>query len=74
MKTDLSLEEILAIVNIVDQQTDGHSPEDHPRRVLIDLLYRLDEVIHRHQAEIDSINQSARKGRSAKKGLTRRPR
>ena len=67
MKADLSLAELLALVEIVDEHVDRNFPGVDPPRVLRDIQQKLDTVITRHRAEIDSAIKTARKGKSARK-------
>jgi len=65
MKTDLSLAELLALVEIVDEHVDRNFPGVDPPRVLREIQQKLDTVITRHHTEIDSAIQTARKRKKA---------
>ena len=67
MKTDLSLAELLALVEIVDEHVDRNFPGVDPPRLLREIQQKLDTVITRHRKEIDSTIKSARKTRAAQK-------
>lgn len=66
MKTDLSLAELLALVEIVDEHVDRNFPGVDPPRVLREIQQKLDSVITRHRTEIDAAIKTARKTRSAR--------
>ena len=67
MKADLSLAEILALVEIVDEHVDRNFPGVDPPRVLREIQQKLDTVITRHRKEIDIAIKSARKVKAARK-------
>ena len=67
MKADLSLAELLALVEIVDEHVDRNFPGVDPPRVLREIQQKLDSVISSHREEIETVIKSARKSRSAKK-------
>jgi len=67
MNTDLSLAELLALVEIVDEDVDRNFPGVDPPRVLKEIQQKLDRVITRHRGEIDKAIKSAQKSRSAPK-------
>ncbi len=67
MKTDLSLAELLAIVEIVDEHVDRNFPGVDPPRLLREIQQKLDGVITRHRKEIDTAITTAKKSRSARK-------
>jgi hypothetical protein len=67
MKTDLSLAELLALVEIVDEHVDRNFPGVDPPRVLREVQQKLEAVITRHRAEIDTAITTARKSKSARK-------
>jgi hypothetical protein len=66
MKADLSLAELLALVEIVDEHVDRNFPGVDPPRVLREIQQKLDSVISSHRQEIDAVIKSARKNKSAK--------
>ena len=72
MKTDLSLAELLALVEIVDEHVDRNFPGVDPPRVLREVQQKLDTVITRHRKEIDSVIKSARQIKSGAKAATRK--
>ena len=61
MKTDLSLAELLALVEIVDEHVDRNFPGIDPPRVLKEIQQKLDTVITEHRTEIDQTIKSAKK-------------
>jgi hypothetical protein len=67
MKTDLSLAELLALVEIVDEHVDRNFPGIDPPRVLREIQQKLDTVISDHRQEIDTVIKSARKPRLKKR-------
>ena len=68
MNTDLSLAELLALVEIVDEHVDRNFPGVDPPRVLREVQQKLDTVIARHRSEIDETIRSVKKAKSATKG------
>ena len=68
MKAELSMAELLALVEIVDEHVDRNFPGVDPPRVLREIQQKLDTVIVRHREEIDSAIKSARKAKAARKG------
>lgn len=67
MKADLSLAELLALVEIVDEHVDRNFPGVDPPRVLREIQQKLDTVITSHREEIETVIKSARKPKSTKK-------
>jgi len=67
MNADLSLAELLALVEIVDEHVDRNFPGVGPPRVLREIQQKLDKVISNHREEIETVIKSARKFRPAKK-------
>jgi|SRR5438876_12210495 hypothetical protein len=67
MNADLSLAELLALVEIVDEHVDRNFPGVDPPRVLREIQQKLDTVISDHRQEIDMVVKSARKARVRKK-------
>jgi hypothetical protein len=61
MRADLSLAELLALVEIVDEHVDRNFPGIDPPRVLREIQQKLDTVISDHRQEIDTVIKSARK-------------
>jgi len=68
MKADLSLAEILALVEIVDEHVDRNFPGVDPPRLLREIQQKLDTVILRHRNELDCALKSVKKAKSARKG------
>ena len=67
MRADLSLAELLALVEIVDEHVDRNFPGVDPPRVLREIQQKLEKVISNHREEIETVIKSARKSRPAKK-------
>ena len=67
MKADLSLAELLALVEIVDEHVDRNFPGVDPPRVLREIQQKLDTVITSHREEIETVIKSARRAKSTKK-------
>ena len=67
MKTDLSLAELLALVEIVDEHVDRNFPGVDPPRVLREVQQKLDAVIVRHRKEIAAVIKSAKKTKSTRR-------
>ena len=67
MKAELSMAELLALVEIVDEHVDRNFPGVDPPRVLREIQQKLDTVIVRHRQEIDTAIKSARKTKAARK-------
>jgi hypothetical protein len=69
MKTDLSMAELLALVEIVDEHVDRNFPEVDPPRLLRELQQKLDTIVIRHRRETDSSNlKLLKKAKSAGRG------
>ena len=66
MKADLSLAELLALIEIVDEHVDRNFPGVDPPRVLREIQQKLDTVILRHRKEIDTAIKSAKKSKTAR--------
>jgi hypothetical protein len=60
VKANLSLNEILEIVEIAGERVDRNFTGDPPH-VLRELMQKLDHVIARHRIEIDAVIKSSRK-------------
>ena len=54
MKTDLSMAELLALVEIVDEHVDRNFPGVDPPRVLREIQQKLDTIIVQHRKEIET--------------------
>jgi len=63
MKTDLSMAELLALVEIVDEHVDRNFPGIDPPLLLRDVQQKLDAIILRHRRE---LNMPLRPGQAAK--------
>ena len=61
MKTDLSMAELLALVEIVDEHVDRNFPGVDPPRVLREIQQKLDTIIVRHRKEIETAIKSVKK-------------
>lgn len=68
MKADLSLAEILALVEIVDEHVDRNFPGVDPPRLLREIQQKLDTAILRHRRELDTAVNSVKKVKSAQRG------
>jgi len=63
MKTDLSMAELLALVEIVDEHVDRNFPGIDPPRLLKEIQQKLDTIIVRHRREVDTAGKASRKPR-----------
>jgi hypothetical protein len=68
MKTDLSLAELLALVEIVDEHVDRNFPGVDPPRLLREVQQKLDSIIIQHRKDLSITNKSEKKRKSARKG------
>jgi hypothetical protein len=68
MKTDLSMAELLALVEIVDEHVDRNFPGVDPPRLLREVQQKLDSIIIQHRKELSITNKSEKKRKSARKG------
>ena len=68
MKADLSVAELLALVEIVDEHVDRNFPGVDPPRLLREIQQKLDTVILRHRNELDTALKSVKKAKSARTG------
>ena len=68
MKTDLSMAELLALVEIVDEHVDRNFPGVDPPRLLREIQQKLDSIIIQHRKEVSITNKSEKKRKSARKG------
>jgi hypothetical protein len=66
MKTDLSIAELLALVEIVDEHVDRNFPGVNPPLLLRDIQQKLDSIILRHRKELDNAIKTKKKARSAR--------
>jgi hypothetical protein len=65
MKANLSIAEILALVEIVDEHVDRNFPGVDPPRLLREIQQKLDTVILQHRRELDGPVKPKRKAKSA---------
>jgi hypothetical protein len=63
MKTDLSMAQLLALVDIIDEHVDRSMPGVDPPRLLREIQQKLDTVIIRHRQEIDAAVQPTQEDR-----------
>jgi hypothetical protein len=63
MKTDLSMAQLLALVEIVDEHVDRNFPGVDPPRLLREVQQKLDAIIIRHRQELDSTVTTPKKKR-----------
>jgi len=68
MKTDLSMAELLALVEIVDEHVDRNFPGVDPPRLLREVQQKLDSIIVQHQKELSITNKSEKKRKAMRKG------
>lgn len=66
MKTDLSMAELLALVEIVDEHVDRNFPGVDPPRLLREIQQKLDAIIVRHRKELDTAAKPGRKSKPVK--------
>ena len=63
MKTDLSMAQLRALVEIVDEHVDRNFPGVDPPRVLRDIQQKLDNIIIRHRKELETTVTPPKKKR-----------
>ena len=63
MKTDLSMAQLLALVEIVDEHVDRNFPGVDPPRLLRDIQQKLDNIIIRHRKELEATATPPKKKR-----------
>jgi hypothetical protein len=63
MKTDLSMAQLLALVEIVDEHVDRNFPGVDPPRLLRDIQQKLDNIIIRHRQELETTATPPKKKR-----------
>jgi len=68
MKTDLSMAELLALVEIVDEHVDRNFPGIDPPRLLREVQQKLDSIIVQHRKELNIPAKSAKRNKAARKG------
>jgi hypothetical protein len=61
MKSDLSMAELLALVEIVDEHVDRNFPGVDPPRLLRELQQKLDAIIARHRKELAATKPEKKK-------------
>jgi hypothetical protein len=61
MKADLSIAELLALVEIVDEHVDRNFPGVDPPRLLREIQQKLDSIIVRHRKELESGGKAKKK-------------
>jgi hypothetical protein len=61
MKADLSIAELLALVEIVDEHVDRNFPGVDPPRLLREIQQKLDSTILRHRKELETEIKSKKK-------------
>src|SRR5262245_3303530 len=67
MKTDLSLAELRALVEVLDEHVDRNFPGVDPPRLLREIQQKLDTIITSHREEIQTVIKSARTKKAGKK-------
>ena len=67
MKTDLSMAELMALVEIVEEHVDRNFPGIDPPRLLREVQQKLDSIIVQHRKELNVSAKSLKKGKTAKK-------
>ena len=67
MKADLSMAELLALVEIVDEHVDRNFPGVDPPRLLKEIQQKLDVIIIHHGREFDPADKPAKKIKAARK-------
>ena len=66
MKSDLSMAELLALVEIVDEHVDRNFPGVDPPRLLRELQQKLDTIIIRYRKELGvAVNPKKNAARKA---------
>jgi hypothetical protein len=66
MKADLSIAELLALVEIVDEHVDRNFPGVDPPRLLKEVQQKLDAIILRHRKELETSGKSKKKAKTAR--------
>jgi len=66
MKADLSIAELLALVDIVDESVDRILPGIDPPRLLKEVEQKLDAIILRHRQDVES-EPPKKKAKAARK-------
>jgi len=68
MKTDLSMAELLALVEIVDEHVDRNFPGVDPPKLLREVQQKLDSIIIQHRKELSTTNKPEKKRKAMRKG------
>jgi hypothetical protein len=68
MNTDLSMAELLALVEIVDEHVDRNFQGIDPPLLLKEVQQKLDSIIVQHRKELKITAKSINKRKTAKKG------
>jgi hypothetical protein len=63
MKTDLSMSELLALVEIVDEHVDRNFAGVDPPRLLREVQQKLDTLILRHRKELGAASPRRKKAK-----------
>jgi len=66
MKTDLSIAELLALVEIVDEHVDRNFPGVDPPRLLREVQQKLDTIIVRHRKELETSSKPKKKAKTVR--------
>ena len=61
MKTDLSMAELLALLEVVEEHVDRNFPGVDPPRLLREVQQKLDTIISKHRRELGSGIKPRRK-------------
>ena len=69
MNAELSLAELLALVEIVDEHVDRNFPGVDPPRLLREIQQKLESIISSHKTEIETVIKAARKTKTSKKTM-----
>jgi hypothetical protein len=68
MNANLSVAELLALVEIVDEHVDRNFPGIDPPRLLREVQQKLDAIIIQHRKEVDPpVNRVGKKTKAARK-------
>ena len=67
MKTDLSMAELLALVEIVDEHVDRNFPGTDPPRLLKEVQQKLDSIIIQHRKELNTSTGPVNKRKASRK-------
>jgi hypothetical protein len=67
MKTDLSMAELLALVDVVDHRGERNFPDGDPPRLLREVQQKLDAIIIRHRKELGITAKTGGKRKSIRR-------